>query len=267
MNIKNILWREEHRSLVEISNADINIPTKQKILITWACGSIWTALCNKLSTLNIDYIASDIIENSPLYFDITDPVLTKEILDQYKPHIIINLAWMKYAPLGEIYPEEALSVNTIWVKNILTYMWKDTKFIQASTCKACNPETVYWSTKLISERLVLKNNWIVARFYNVIQTQWNVFSIREQEVKDKQSITVMNKCKRYFISIDEAVWLLLFCLQNDISWIYSINLKKIRRIIDIANYMYPLIEKKIIEPRKWDRLKEKLFSDLRVLQK
>ena len=63
--------------------------------------------------------------------------------------------------------------------------------------------------------------------------------------------------KRYFISIIEAIGLLIFTLNNEPGR-YLVNTVNITNMGDLANRLYPEREKNIIEPRRGDRLSENL---------
>ena len=81
------------------------------------------------------------------------------------------------------------------------------RVLTASTCKACNPETVYGATKLIAERMTLEAGGSVARFYNTVETCGNVFRLWEELAEDEP--LPVTPCGRYFIALSEAVALML----------------------------------------------------------
>lgn len=189
--IEAILGRKEYNELLH------NVSGKV-ILVTGANGSIGLALRKRLP-----YAVFTDIED----IDVTD----SESIAKYA-HIhfdcIINLAGAKHAPEGETNPEETLRINTLGVLNLIR-AFPNTKIIQASTCKACNPETVYGASKLISERIVLNAGGVVARFYNVIQTSGNVFEIWQNQ---DESERVAYEAERYFITIEEVCGLIVHCI-------------------------------------------------------
>jgi nucleoside-diphosphate-sugar epimerase len=80
--------------------------------------------------------------------------------------------------------------------------------VTASTCKACNPETAYGASKLIAERLTLNAGQRVARFFNVLDSDGNVFEIW-RDVEAGHSIEVAGDSLRYGITLEEAVALTL----------------------------------------------------------
>jgi FlaA1/EpsC-like NDP-sugar epimerase len=253
--VEKVLGRSEYYNLVNYYKK-INLKNK-KILITGANGSIGTKLCNVLREIKADFLATD-IEGSLEYLDVTDFKSVFSWVNKYNPNVIINLAGLKYAPRGEHETWKTVSINTIGTKNILDCADENCKVILTSTCKSCNPEIVYGATKLIAERMVLNNRGSVARFYNVIETQGNVFEIWNR-VPPEQPIEVVEECNRYFISISEAVGLILFSIDNP-SGRYCVNLKKMRNMKDVADALYPERAKIKINRRRGDRLNERQIS-------
>lgn len=240
MEVERILNRKQYEYL--LNNDNFKDLKDKFILITGANGSIGTRLVERFKQLGVKHVATD-INNC----DITNEEQVKKIM-LLDFDIIINIAGAKHAPKGEIEVNSTLDINTLGVLNLLKYK-KNAKFVLTSTCKSCNPETVYGATKLISERLTLNSGGSVARFYNVVETSGNVFEIW----KGRNTIEVTN-CERYFISLDEAVGLTMYAALN--KGRYSVNTIQIHKMIDIANRYLPLANKKLIEPRKGDRVRE-----------
>jgi FlaA1/EpsC-like NDP-sugar epimerase len=242
MEVEKVLNRKQYEYLL---NDDNFKDLKDKfILITGAKGSIGTRLVERFKLMGVKYLSTD-IDN----LDITKESNVKDLLRLASFDIIINIAGAKHAPKGEIEVQKTLDINTNGVLNLLKHKG-DAKLVLASTCKSCNPETVYGATKLISERLVMNNGGSVARFYNVVETAGNVFEIWE----GKEAIEVAEICNRYFISLDEAVGLTMYAALNNGR--YSVNTMQIHNMVDIANRIYPNKEKKIISPRQGDRVNE-----------
>jgi FlaA1/EpsC-like NDP-sugar epimerase len=189
---------------------------------------------------------------------VTDSKSIMDFFSKISPDIVVHLAWMKHAPLWEEDPSNAFSINTIWTLNLINSLPQWCKIIMSSTCKACNPETAYGASKLLAERVVLKNNWVVARFYNVVETSWNVFEIWNW-IDETKPLPVVEKCERYFISLQESVWLLLYCL-HAASGIYVVSNVLRRSMWNIASALYPNREIETIPPRIWDRVIELLHA-------
>jgi FlaA1/EpsC-like NDP-sugar epimerase len=245
-----ILNRAEHKTLCEV-HRDVNL-SHERILVTGAGGSIGQDFCRKLDEVGAEYLATDIYGQYE-YLDVTRKHQVERVINQYRPTIIINIAGAKYAPEGEDTVWNTTSINTIGTRYLLKYAPKSCRLILCSTCKSCNPETVYGASKLIAERMVLNAGGSVARFYNVIQTSGNVFEIWDRA----ETIDVATGCQRYFISLSEASGL-LFATINEPSGRYSVFVKpnNLRNMEDIAEALHPNKEKKMIPRRRGDRLKE-----------
>jgi FlaA1/EpsC-like NDP-sugar epimerase len=240
MEIEKILGRKEWSNLLDITADGLSI------LITGASGSIGKRLCERL--LGCDVVATDVVE-CVNKLDVTDILSIKPYTNK-KFDVVINLAGAKHAPKGEQDSFEALNINTIGTANLIK-LFPSAKVILTSTCKSCNPETVYGASKLIAERLTLNSGNSVARFYNVVQSSGNVFEIWEQQ-KTKE---VASNCKRFFVSLDEAVGLIIYTMLAP-QGRYSVNPMELREMRDIYTACYGKEPYKLITPRRGDRLVE-----------
>ena len=238
MEIEKVLGRKEWTDLLDISLSGCSV------LITGASGSIGKRLTERL--LGCDLTLTDVIDCEN-FLDVTDIQSVKAYSEHYD--YVVNLAGMKHAPKGEEDTFETLNINTIGTANLIK-AFPSSKIILTSTCKSCNPETVYGASKLIAERMVLNSGNSVARFYNVIQSSGNVFEIWEGQ-KEKE---VASLCERYFVSLDEAVGLIIFTMKSKVGR-YSVNPISTRRMNKIFESIYKE-SYKLIQPRRGDRLIE-----------
>ena len=133
-------------------------------------------------------------------------------------------------------------LNIISTTNIAKLNVK--KIILGSTCKAANPITSYGASKLICERIVLNKGGNVARFVNVFDTSSSVTKIWGK-IPNKNKIPV-TPCKRFFITLNEAVDLLLFTATMPTGRYSFRNLKK---------YNERCCKKKIYPKRKLSQMK------------
>ena len=86
------------------------------------------------------------------------------------------------------------------------------------------------------------------------------------QVNENLPIDLAPTCERYFISIQEAVGLLIFTLNNEPGR-FLVNTVNITNMGDLANRLYPDRKKNIIEPRRGDRLSEKFISTSESVEK
>lgn len=250
LNVEKILGRKEFKDLIEIRHHE-KLKNK-KILITGANGSIGAHLQKVLKESNVDFLATDIDGNLE-YLDITNFNDCVNHINKYRPDFIVNIAGLKYATKSEHQSWKTVQVNIEGTKNLLDAAHRDCKVILTSTCKSANPEIVYGATKLIAERMVINSGGGVARFFNVIESQGNVFEIWNK-VPVSEKIKVVSECNRYFISIDEAVGLILYSIINQGRYIVNNNV--FRNMKDVADSLYPDRKKEFINRRRGDRKNE-----------
>jgi FlaA1/EpsC-like NDP-sugar epimerase len=233
----------------------------ERIFITGGKGSLGSLLQIHLASRGILYESVDVDDG-----DVTNLALISQKIHHFNPTVLVHLAADKHAPKGELDPKSTLEINAVGTKNILNSMMKlpkvsNCRMILASTCKACDPETVYGATKLIAERMTLQSGNYVARFHNVIETQGNVFDIWES--LPSQAPLPVTPCRRYFIFLDEAISLLIRTLEisKHVSPSrYIFNPGPPLEMIELARKLYPQRELQMIEPRRGDRLREPLIA-------
>jgi len=260
-DIENILGRKQHKELLSLNGKNLNF---KKILITGSGGSLGQALINRLDGFGGEILTTDIIDGFK-NLDVTNEESVKNNILAFNPDLILHLAGAKHAPEGEIDTWNTFEINTIGTKYLIDYMDKKCKLVLTSTCKASNPEVVYGASKLIAERMVLNIGGSVARFFNVIETAGNVFEIWN-EIPNEDPIDVASVCERHFISVEEAIGLILFtALEN--SGRYIVNSSALNKMNDVAERLYPNRKKNIINPRRGDRISEKFLASSENIEK
>ena len=253
--LEDILGRKQYS---KITNLDTSFLDGKKVLITGANGSIGNRLVDKLkSNEKIKLLATDIFGDFE-FLDVTDNENVRNTVKKFDPDYLINLAGAKHAPEGEVDTLRTFSINTLGTTYLLDSINKKTKFLLTSTCKSANPEIVYGASKLIAERMVLNRQGSVARFFNVVETSGNVFEIWDN-IPANEPIDLAPTCERHFISLDESVGLIIFCLDNEPGR-YIVNSGPLVKMSDVAERLYPDRKINIIAPRRGDRLTEKFLA-------
>lgn len=260
--VETILGR---KVLSDLSEAEYKGKSDEKLLITGAGGSIGQELIKRLNNSGFKNFLPTDVDGDFEKLDVTNENEVKNLLESYSPTKVINLAGAKHAPEGELTSWNTLNINTIGTLHLINNLPKNSKIILTSTCKSANPEVVYGASKLIAERMVLNSGGSVSRFFNVVETSGNVFTIWD-EVNENLPIDLAPTCERYFISIQEAVGLLIFTLNNEPGR-FLVNTVNITNMGDLANRLYPDRKKNIIEPRRGDRLSEKFISTSESVEK
>lgn len=258
--LENIIGRQEHDFDFNALLAPLR---KKTILVTGSDGTLGRALLDKIDECQYDDITaygadirtSNYVNHS---MDVTDFDTCMAVMDLCCPDYIFHLAADKHAPVGEVQPTSTYMTDIVGVDNMLLAAKKlpyhNPKFVLASTCKACNPETVYGASKLIAERLTLNDGGSVARLYNVADSSGNVFEIWNET---KGPLEVAN-CDRYFITSDEAVALLLHSATH--SGRFVIDNVTPRNMHSVARRLHPNRDVIDIPPRRGDRTKEPLLG-------
>ena len=236
------------------NSGDLAVLSKARVLITGGLGSLGQEVTKTFEAAGIDFLSTDVED-----CDVTNRAQLFGRVEGYKPTHIMHLAADKHAPEGELYPEATFSINTVGTLNVFEAAAKVGAVVTlASTCKSCDPETVYGSSKLIAERITLNNGGTVARFYNVVNTAGNVYEIWGSQASDSK-IEVAD-CNRYFISALEAQSLLIRCVALSSSspgrYIFEPGISHF--MPDIAKRLYSSRELVHIPPRRGDRRVEPL---------
>lgn len=244
--VETVLGRPEH----EISTDEpLRRLAGETVLVTGAAGSIGLELVEQLERADVKVIATDIDT-----FDVRlSP--TRQLLNALPRRMtVFHLAGAKHAPAGERDPWAVCETNTIGTRNVLKL---GVRVVLASTCKAADPETAYGASKLLAERMVMHAGGTVARFYNVVESDGNVFETWAA-IPAKSPLPVTN-CHRYFISLQEAVALLLWAAILP-GGRYSIAEPRARWMPEVASWLYPKRPWAGVELRRGDRGDEPLHA-------
>lgn len=227
----------------------------QRVLVTGAEGSIGQIVVPMLRERDDTLVfPTDLgYEN---HLDVTDRRDLQHWVLTARPTHILHLAGVKHAPEGEVDPAETVRVNTLGTQNVVELAGR-AKVVLASTCKAADPETVYGASKLIAERMVLNAGGVVIRFFNVRETDGNVFRLWES-IPETEPLPVTD-CWRYFISTDQAATLALAGLDLPTGR-YTVDPGERQHMSWEARRLYPTRKVTKIDRRRGDRYREPLCA-------
>ena len=252
------------------------------ILITGGAGSIGSSLTKIL----LDYPVKSIRvfdNNEHALFKLSHSLnnsrvkpLLGDILDKDRVElavlgtdIIIHTAALKNIEITEYNPIETIDVNVNGTINLIKSVIKNKAkiFINISTDKVAESSTLYGATKQLGERLtnwagphIHSTKFATVRLGNIIETRGNVFEVWNEQIKNKQPLTITDpKMKRYFFHMDEAVDFILQCMLHVNKGEIFVPKMKLYTIIDLASKISK--NHKIIGPRQGEKLQEILITE------
>ena len=265
------------------------------VMVTGAGGSIGSEIVRQIGRLNPSRIL--LVERSenalyeidrelrswdnpaatvPLMKDINDVAAMEAIFSEYHPAIVLHAAAYKHVPMVEMNPEEGWRNNTEATKIIATLAAKygAERFVLISTDKAVNPISVMGKTKLAAEQAIMsmKGPFCAVRFGNVFGSSGSVVPLFREQIARCRPITVTHpEMTRYFMTVQEAVALVLQAASRKEQAIYTLDMGRPVRILDLAEGMIrqagyrPYVDIPIIFTGI--RPGEKLFEELDVTGK
>lgn len=260
-----------NRPKIKVDNQILKANIKNKnILVTGGGGSIGSELCLEvlkhkpkkvfimdISEINLFNIINKVKKNNLYNKEIVKPILgdcnDKNLINGYFDNIniddIYHAAAYKHVNFGEENQYSMIKNNIFSTQTIVNFSIdkKIKNFIFISTDKAVNPSSILGYTKKIGEKITsnlflenvnrIKTNFTIVRFGNVIGSSGSVIPIFLDQINQKVSLTLThNKVKRYFMSISEAVQLVINAsyLNNKGVKIYALDMGKQIYIRDIA---------------------------------
>jgi UDP-N-acetylglucosamine 4,6-dehydratase len=185
---------------------------------------------------------------------------------------VIHLAAMKHVNFCELYPSEAIAINTIAVMNLLKVFAGDT-FIGMSTDKAIEATGCYGATKLLLEKLILEQSrkdadrrYIVVRSGNIFGSSGSVIEKWRHQIKQSNKITVTSlEMTRFFINVNTLADFIIEIIERGESGKIYVPFQKVATIEDLAKAIIELYGNKktrveITGLREGEKVHEKLFS-------
>lgn len=219
----------------------------------------------------------------PLMYDINDREKMEALFAAEKPAVVLHAAAYKHVPMVEMNPEEGWRNNTGATSLLaeLSAAHGVERFVLISTDKAVNPVSVMGKTKLAAERAVMALNsddsgsgtsFCAVRFGNVFGSSGSVVPLFKELIAKRLPVTVTHPdMRRYFMTIEEAVSLVLQAASRSERAIYTLDMGKSVRILDLAEGMIeqagyrPYVDIPIVFTGI--RPGEKLFEELDVTDK
>jgi FlaA1/EpsC-like NDP-sugar epimerase len=243
----------------------------QVVMVTGAGGSIGSELCRQVASQNpAELILVDRSEPAlfsieqellasrphvplvPRAFNVCDEDQMARLFAGHLPAFVFHAAAHKHVPLMEQQPGEALRNNTIGTEVVarLANAHHVTKFVLVSTDKAVNPTNVMGATKRLAEMVLEEYHvrpdrrclYSAVRFGNVLGSSGSVVPTFRRQIAEGGPVTVTHpEVTRYFMSIPEAVGLILQCArQAQGGEVFVLDMGEPVKIADLARQMIDL---------------------------
>ena len=308
LEIKPSLFEVINRPKIVVNKKIFSEQIRNKnILVTGGAGSIGSELTSELlkhkpkklyvidiSELNLFNLIKR-LKNEKKYYhknlsiilgDCGDLNFLFNIFKNIKIDEIYHAAAYKHVDFGEENPYSMIKNNVFGTKNIIDFSLQKNirNFTFISSDKAVNPKSILGYSKKLGEKLIQnikfsklqkKINFTIVRFGNVIGSSGSVIPTFLNQIEKKQYVTVTNKkVKRYFMSISEAVQLIINASYYNTKGIkiFALDMGEQLNIYDLAKRLiylsgYTLREKsnpngdikiKIIGLKKGEKLSEEL---------
>lgn len=234
VDVADLLGREESspdgREVVELLS-------RKRVLVTGAGGTIGSELVRQILRAGPEQLVMVERSENALYeierevrktgsetpvaailADIGDRARLAAILAHYRPHVVVHAAAHKHVPLMEQNPVEAVR-NNVLATRLLGELAVESgveRFVFISTDKAVRPLSVMGITKRLGEIALQdlnrlgRTHFAAVRFGNVLDSSGSVVPLFREQIRKGESVTVTHpEMKRYFMTISEAVSLVL----------------------------------------------------------
>ncbi len=168
-----------------------------------------------------------------------------------RPDLVFHAAALKHVPILERCPAEAISTNVLGTQNAIDSARKAgaSRFVLISTDKAVSPKNVMGSSKRVAELLVQAAHdqggdcvFTSVRFGNVLGSRGSVVPTFIRQIQEGGPVTITDPdMKRYFMTVDEAVQLVLQAASlADGGEVFVLDMSDPVRIGDLAHRLIRL---------------------------
>lgn len=233
----------------------------QSVLVTGAGGSIGSELCdlvchqgarrltmvslteNGLYTINRTLRGrhGDRTELVPVLGSVGNACLMERALTGVDT--VIHAAAHKHVPLCEQNPTEAIWNNVFGTQTLaeLARYAGVRSFCLISSDKAVQPASIMGATKRMAEMIVAglgtpDQQFLTVRFGNVLDSAGSVLPLWREQIRAGGPLTLTDaRCERYFMSIPEAVALVVSVIGLREAGTFVLDMGKPQRLVDVAH--------------------------------
>ena len=185
---------------------------------------------------------------------------------------VINAAAMKHVPACEYNPQEAIATNVNGAINVCNAANNCgvRKVIHLSTDKAAEPINLYGATKMSAEKYMTYSNnlsnktvYSSVRYGNIVGSRGSIVEIFSNLIHENRKLLITDdKMTRFWMSIEDAVEMVLWSLINTIGGEIIIPKIKSSKLIDIAEAICEIHDKKMSYTLTGIRPGEKIHEQL-----
>jgi FlaA1/EpsC-like NDP-sugar epimerase len=178
--------------------------------------------------------------------DVREPTRLLQLGECYAPDYVFHAAAHKHVPLMEDAPEEAIKNNVFGTMNValMASACGASRLVFISTDKAVKPSSVMGASKRIGELVVRdlarmsRTRMTAVRFGNVLGSAGSVVPLFKEQIERGGPVTVTHPdCTRYFMTISEAVGLVLVAGLGGYGDLCVLDMGQPIRIADLAASM------------------------------
>ncbi|GAA2273397.1 hypothetical protein GCM10010415_45730 [Streptomyces atrovirens] len=260
LDLERILGRQRIRTDLESSAGFLR---GRRILVTGAGGYIGSELCRQLSRwgpeslMMLDrnetalHLAAGSVADGPssvrpgiLLADIRDSRGLTRLFHRCRPDIVFHAAALKWVPILEEFPGEAVKTNVFGTRAVLdAALAANVAFlVNISTDKAVDPVGVLGYSKRIAEGLTAAaaiqagRPYVSVRFGNVLGCQGSFLDVFARQVAAGNPVTVTHPgMTRYLMTVQEAVELVIqSAALGSVGHALVLDMGEQVRILDIA---------------------------------
>ncbi len=235
------------------------------VLVTGAGGTIGGEICCQLAHSGVSRLVMVDMNENELYLrarrlqeecpsvelrvevaDIRELARMQQLGEAHQPELVFHAAAHKHVPLMEDAPEEAVKNNVFGTLNValVAHRIGAERLVVISTDKAVNPTSVMGATKRIAELITLDlarrsdTRMTAVRFGNVLGSAGSVVPLFKQQIERGGPVTVTHPdCTRYFMTVSEAVGLVLLAGLGDYGELCILDMGKPIRIAEMAEHL------------------------------
>jgi FlaA1/EpsC-like NDP-sugar epimerase len=297
VQVEDVLGREQ----VEVDLSQIaSYLEGHTVLVTGAGGSIGSELCRQIARVGPARLILLEQAETPLFdierelvgerdFSAAVPVLAnagdrgrlRHVFERYRPQVVFHAAAYKHVPLMEANPLAAVANNalaTLVLAEVAVEFGVE-RFVQISTDKAVNRQTVMGQCKLLCEWIVESfgrrgggsTQFVAVRFGNVLNSAGSVVPTFRRQIEHGGPVTVTHpEMTRYFMTIPEAVALVVQAgAIGEAGDVFVLDMGEPVKIVDLARNMIRLsgkepdvdVEIAFVGARPGETLYEKLWAE------